>query len=333
MSVLSTSRARVRLDTLASLIALLLMAACGDAEQTILETTAVPAEPADYAGVAWVDEERLVVAYNPEGLHGGEFQLWQLRTDGSDFRALPTTTDLDCMRLDDAEPTSLPDGRIGFVRSCALRDWTDEPTAQLLMAYDRDLDQPKALANPACRVSQYAWMPDMTQAFFGCGSRICQGIGAVSAGGIDSVDAALGEGDQAFNLADHFEDEADCTATGRADLPAVRPDGEQVAFFASPQSVGIDGMARLDEHWNLYLMAPGGDQPEEVLADIDEPTSLAWSPDGAWLAFSAEPSEDAGKTFCSRPRPASCASSASSTCGRWPGRQRATVSPPSTIRA
>ena len=52
--------------------------------------------------------------------------------------------------------------------------------------------------------------------------------------------------------------------------------------------MGVDGFARLDQPWNLYLMDPEEQQPRKVLADIKGPGGLAWSPDSQWLAFTGE---------------------------------------------
>jgi hypothetical protein len=69
---------------------------------------------------------------------------------------------------------------------------------------------------------------------------------------VEPIFTVAAEGDLAFDLAAHFADESDCTGTGRADLPAWRPDGEQIAFFGSPQSVRVDGQGWLDEPWNSF---------------------------------------------------------------------------------
>src|SRR5687768_6063525 len=297
-----TSRRTMLLATQVAVLAVVACAVGGRVgERSILEATAIPGQSADFLGVAWIDEDRLAVAYNPEGLIGGESELWQLRTDGTGFQPLTATTDPRCTRLDDTDPARLPDGRIGFVRTCALRERTTETTEHHLMAYDSGLGAPVRLADAGCYVSQYSWDPGGTVAAFSCGSRICQGVALVSADGVEPIGMVVREGDHAFDLAGHFKDESDCSATGRADFPAWRPDGEQVAFFASPRSVGVDGHARLDERWNLYLMPPDSGQFTELLTDIKEPRSLAWSPDGSSLAFAAEPSEDGGKTWLFAP--------------------------------
>ena len=67
--------------------------------------------------------------------------------------------------------------------------------------------------------------------------------------------------------------------------PAWSPDGQLIAFFASPQAIGVGGHARADVPWNLYLMNPAHQEPRQVLADIRSPSGLAWSPDSQWLAF------------------------------------------------
>jgi Tol biopolymer transport system component len=72
---------------------------------------------------------------------------------------------------------------------------------------------------------------------------------------------------------------------GRAASPAWSPDGGQIAFIASPASVGSEGQSRTGKPWNLYVMDSQQLQPRRVVSNIHYATSVSWSPDGTHLAF------------------------------------------------
>ncbi len=69
--------------------------------------------------------------------------------------------------------------------------------------------------------------------------------------------------------------------------PQFRPDGGQIAFFAAPEQ-GREGIDRLDSVYNLYLMNPDESDVRPLVKNLRHPEGLAWSPDGRWIAYSAE---------------------------------------------
>ena len=117
-----------------------------------------------------------------------------------------------------------------------------------------------------------------------CGSLIW-----VDDGLIDYPDIVIeGEDGESWNLGSFFRDTSrnSCTDQGRASWPAWAPDGSHIAFFGSPESIGVSGQDRLDVPWNLYVIPPSATKARPILGDITHARALAWSPESRWLAFS-----------------------------------------------
>ena len=125
----------------------------------------------------------------------------------------------------------------------------------------------------------------MTRGLVSAGGSLCASLAWLTPTRIEYPSFVIEEDGRSWPLDDYFGDEDTCTRDGRAGLPAWSPDGQTIAFLASPQSMGVDGFARLDQPWNLYLMDPEEQQPCKVLADIKGYGGLAWSPDSQWLAL------------------------------------------------
>jgi hypothetical protein len=153
--------------------------------------------------------------------------------------------------------------------------------AQELAPVDGDLG--------ATGIASMDWDPTRMYGLVSIGSGICQGILKADRSGTAPIRAVVSDGTMRFNLADEFNrSDTDCSATGRADLPAISRSDGQVAFFASPAAVGVSGLSRLDSPSGIYLTGHDFMTPQLVLSDVIHPGSLMWSPDGKWLAFSGE---------------------------------------------
>ena len=254
----------------------------------------VPVGPHDFAGVAWVGDW-LVVGLNPKDVSAAN-QVWRLRVDGRGFRRVPLPNDTACTRTDYLSPQSLPDGRVGLVKACfldldksppipisyslvAVSPLDDEVTG---LVTTEPLGYLRSFEAPGLTVS-----PDMSMAIVSAGNILCESLVLVDARGVRYLPVEVTGEEGSWSLDEYFRSDADlCTDLGRAWGAAWSPDGEEVAFLGSPQSIGVAGMARLDVPWNIYLMDPRTWTPRVVLADVSDPSELSWSPDSRWFAFS-----------------------------------------------
>ena len=256
----------------------------------------VTAPRGDYGWLAWLPSGWLIVRYEVSDREAGRstWRLWRLHLDGSGLTPLPLDADPACRQTWFHNPAALPDGRLGFEKNClGLKDESGRPLTEdsrYLMAYDVETSAVERLVAQQLTfpLGQYTWNPMMTRGLLGTGGSLCSSLAWLTPTGIGYPSFVIEEDGRSWPLADYFGNEDTCTRDGRAGLPAWSPDGTIIAFLASPQSMGVDGFARLDQPWNLYLMDPEDQQPRKVLADIKGPGGLAWSPDSQWMAFTGQ---------------------------------------------
>jgi hypothetical protein len=161
----------------------------------------------------------------------------------------------------------------------------DGPSQDLRMIVIAELDTGQHRpVSAAVRTPDQITLTESHAGAFSTGTLICQGIIRVAPPRNEPFNVAVDGDGKSFNLADEFDPPGDCTETGRADFPAFRPDSTEMAFFASPGSVGVSGEARLAESWGLYETSGSG-TASLLLSPISEPRGLAWSFDGRWLFF------------------------------------------------
>ena len=255
--------------------------------QLLDRTLAVPvqrvtAPRGDYGWLAWLPNGWLVVRYEVSDRGQFTWRLWRLHLDGSGLTPLPLDADPACRQTRYYGPIALPDGRLGFERRClSLKDASGRPLTEgsrYLMAYDVETGTVERLVAEQLTfpTGQNTWNPTMTRGLLGTGGSLCASLAWLTPARIEYPSFVIEEDGRSWPLDDYFGDEDTCTRDGRAGLPAWSPDGQTIAFLASPQSMGVDGFARLDQPWNLYLMDPEEQQPRKVLADIKGPGGLAW---------------------------------------------------------
>lgn len=75
---------------------------------------------------------------------------------------------------------------------------------------------------------------------------------------------------------------------GLAHSPSWSPTADRVAFWATLDTIGKPFTFR-SMPWNLYTLDVTTGDVQRILTDIYNPTTLAWSPDGQWLAYTAYP--------------------------------------------
>ena len=294
-----------RLGSVANRVALISMAAvlggCGAPAQSSppmfdLAPATVSLPPGKVFGLAWLNDGWLVTNYraDPEGVFGN-IRLWRFRPDGSDFAEIDLPEDRNCRLLGYFRPVALSDGRLGYVRECAVlgRDPGVEMDAALgsvdLRTGRTELLAPVASGVGDSGIASFDWDPTIGAGLISIGSGICQGIEWIDQAGPRPIDLVISDGDHQLNLADEFRrPSTDCSATGTADGPARSWKDGAVAFFASPASVGTEGQARLDAPSSLYIADPELKTASPRLNGIQPRSGLAWSPDGRWLAFAGK---------------------------------------------
>jgi Tol biopolymer transport system component len=134
-------------------------------------------------------------------------------------------------------------------------------------------------------IGQAAWSPTMDRALVSTGS-VCSTIALLKSNGYTPLPVEIKDGGRSWRLdSPLIQSDVNCPKWGRAGGPSWSPDGEQIAFFASPQAIGLDGPARLNQPWNLYLTKSAAWTPRAVVSNVAYASSIEWSPDGRWLAF------------------------------------------------
>ena len=261
-----------------------------------LTPTTISLPPGEVFGLAWLKDGWLVADYSADPAQiFGDSRLSRFRPDGSQFQGVELPGDPNCRLLAYIRPIALSDGRLGFVRECAVLG--KDPGYELdaaLGSVDLRTGSTGQLAAVvsgvgASGIASFDWDPTLNAGLISIGSGICQGIEWIDQHGPRPIDLVISDGAHQFNLADEFRrPSTDCSATGTADGPARSWTDGAVAFFASPASVGTEGQARLDAPSSLYIADPQLKTARSRLDGIQPRSGLAWSPNGRWLAFSAE---------------------------------------------
>ena len=237
--------------------------------------------PDSYNGLAFLDEDGLVT------LAGGEADPASART--LLVNRAGETHELSVQRLQPCDFRAVfapqPLGKTSFVMAeeCVFPDTATSVYSVLIV--DASTGAARRVTTVPGLGPHVALSPDGSTGFVAFGARICEGMGRIVDGVIEPIDLEIKTPHGSFNLADHVRDpNADCTATGRADLPALSKDGTRLAFFTSVRSVGHDGTDRLDVPWEIMVWDQHS-APSLVFDGVISARSLAWSPDGRWLAF------------------------------------------------
>jgi hypothetical protein len=256
-----------------------------------------------YNDLAWVDDDRLVVALDPTA-KAAVPQLAEFARDGEQLADLNLPSDSHCQRTNFLFPSRLPDGRLGLIKHC-IRPIESNPNSMWTQeAYEFETGKLVTLTRfgPLTRrlnsgetdeyyahASTATWNSSMKQGLIGTGG-LCSTIARIDRHGIKELNALVESDGRSWNLRDQlFADPSEtCSSKGIASDPqwSVRDD---VAFFASPQAIGTSGPARGFVPSNLYLMKVGEWQPEVIVKDLvlSSTSSIEWSPDGRYLAFTA----------------------------------------------
>jgi WD40 repeat protein len=271
---------------------LLFLTACGSAELDDQPATDLPLPPSGYSGLAWLPSGTLVIA-DPgrltEDTTSRLLFLDELST--GDYTAVSAKSE-GCLVREFHSPVALSNGSVAYQELCGVEvpgrlpaeEWS---LRQLRGPTDHDLP---FLLNQHLNFfpGPFSVSPSLDQAIVSVGDVMCGSLLWVDDGGVRYPDIVI-EGDgESWNLGSFFADPStnSCTDQGRAAWPAWSPDGSAIAFFGSPESIGVSGQERLDALWNLYVIPPSATRAQPILVDIAHAKALSWSPDSRWMAFS-----------------------------------------------
>jgi hypothetical protein len=262
-----------------------LCAACQAASPSPAPSSMVP--PADMFGLAWTEQLGIIVSYSTFD------QPEPLRLAKADDGALVdlVTGDLpDCGRTSANVPLGLQDGRLAYLATCV--DQID-PTVSAVEAMDA-AGTSMVVASSESRVMQAGALtanPDGTVFYIGYGGAFCSTILRIDASGSHLIPWVVSGPGQPFRFDVEPARDGQCADAAWIDQPSLSPDGLELAFVASPDSIGKVGQARLDAPRGIYVadVATGG--ARLILGGIRDPRGLAYAHDGRRLAFSGELSD------------------------------------------
>jgi hypothetical protein len=248
----------------------------------------VPLDPAPLAGAAWLPGGWLVVSREVE--EDGPERLFRLRPDGSGLQELPIPEDPACILIRHYSPISMGDGRVAFLRWCSVE--VGPPELLLLMAFDPGSGETSELMSRPLEgfgSGVITWNTVKDRGMIGGVIAPCMTIAWLTPQGMEPAAITVSDGDRSWRLDEYLRrgGGGDCDGLGNAGWPTWSPDGETIAFFASPQAMGASDvfLSRLDAAWNLYVMDPDDQLPTRILEDLVDARGLEWSPDGKWLTF------------------------------------------------
>jgi hypothetical protein len=272
-----------------------LLVACGSGTRDNLATSRrIPVKVAFYIDVVWMRDGSLLVTLDPETSPAFTTETRKLNVDGSMSQPIPLPDDpagTACFRTLYIGATLLPDGRVGMERKCflAVGPTPTAPDPSHLVAYDPISGAVTTLVrNPFYTgVAHLAvtWNPRLTEGLASLTNGLEAGMTWFDAGGIESRPIVVRAGTERFSLPNLDVTRFGSGVQARGESPSWSPDGRQIAFFASPRSVGVDGFARLDEPWNLYLVDSSGGHARAVVRNISDPSGASWSPNGRAVVF------------------------------------------------
>lgn len=238
-------------------------------------------------GIAWLDDDRVVVGYAPDKTSHFRLATVDLR-DGS-FTPLASPVEGQCDGLRLGNPYSISRSEIELTQVCLAAVGSHDPdttSIQRLNTLTGTYSFVASVGEVPPPSGQIAINADSSHTLVAMGN-LCAVIVEATSTGSKSLPIKVGSGASSFSLGD-IEPGPDCSQRGWADFPTWSPTTNDLAFFAAPAAIGVDGPARSMVPANLYIVAPGSDTAEPILADVLAPRALAYAPNGQSLAFSGE---------------------------------------------
>jgi hypothetical protein len=304
----------------ALLAVLVLLHGCAQAEDLPRpQVQVIKGVTGSFQGLAWLPSGWLVTGWEPKPLPDYTFDhIQRFRVDGARFSRIPLRKEKGCRRTHYQWPSALPDGSLGIHKKCDLpltKDGGFRPVHYRAYydRYDFDTgrqttlasfgpgDRPRRCRNNASgpcdsvveqdqTTTDVSWNPEMTRAVIAADAD-CEGLAWLTGQGFESfgfdvldtegkthsVDSSIEDGE--------FMTEGPCAAEIAVGPVTWSPDGEMIAVFVSPLSIGLQGQARHGIPHNLYFLDPTTLRTRLALRGIRYPSSIAWSPDSRFVAF------------------------------------------------
>jgi hypothetical protein len=248
----------------------------------------MPLSDGFFSGTAWLPDGRLALAVETSQSYTAE--VWLSDPARSSVQRLALPVDPACRFTQYQYPVALADGRLALTKGCEQVGGDPRVGYSSVVAYDFKDETITELASLGGRMALKgsSWGSDASRGVGAQSSGVCAGIAWLTRSGPQGIPATLGDGAKRSRLDDWLREPAtaSCANQVRADCPVWQPGGQAVAFFGSPAAVGVEGQARLDVPWQLYLLDSQTLRVTRAVGDIHGSClGMSWSRDGRWLAF------------------------------------------------
>jgi hypothetical protein len=244
--------------------------------------------------LAWLTNGWMLVGYEITPTKPGSLgEVWRFHPDGTGFKRVGLAQDATCRQTEYRFPSALPDGRFAALKTCWAPFGVLPVAQETVIAADPASGTTSILADlhSDAHPTHISWDPKLDRAMASDNSGICATMYWLSRQGVEFPSITIGDGTRSWRLDDPLlRDPNRCgnPSLGRAQFPQWSPDGQTIAFIASPQTIGLRDQDRLDAAWNLYVMDPMQQRPRLLVTNVKGPSNPVWSPDSRWLAFAGD---------------------------------------------
>jgi WD40 repeat protein len=214
----------------------------------------------DFLSAAWASKSGELIVAARRGTNIRSSHLYQLRLDGSGFQRLPLAGRSRCLQTSEIQPTSLGDGRIGYLETCWENISLRPDRARSLWAYSvahRTSTRLRSYSLPFT-ASAFTFSPDLERGVLDNGGHL-DWIGKRGLTPM-SIPASL----------------------DGTDDPAWSPNGRYIAFTGEPTGWPMHDAA-------IYRLSIGSRSLQRLIAGLEGVSSPSWSPDSRWLVVAMKP--------------------------------------------
>ncbi len=258
-----------------------------------LPTRTLAAASGAVFGLAWLKDGSLVFVQDPNVVGSGTvapYQTLRLDPKTGGVQRVAVQPDVRCLQSQFQTPSALPDGRIALSEDCELSPTKAIPDRHRIVGVDSIAGHQQVLVdNLPFLPQESSWNPVGDRAVTSDFElSLCPALVWLGASGVEDHPITARDLNRDWRLDEPKPGTrgSDCQGLAKAQLPRWSPDGKVIAVVASPPSPK-DGMARINDPWDLYTVAVGTLVPSRKVTGLVHPEGLAWSPDSQKLAFSA----------------------------------------------